>query len=33
VNAVGFYEKVGGRKLRDRVTEWGRVAPWMGLDL
>lgn len=33
VNAVGFYEKVGGRKLRDHVTEWGRVAPWMGLDL
>jgi GNAT superfamily N-acetyltransferase len=33
VNAVGFYEKVGGRRLRDHVTEWGRVAPWMGLDL
>jgi GNAT superfamily N-acetyltransferase len=33
VNAVGFYEKVGGRKLREHVTEWGRVAPWMGLDL
>ena len=32
-NAVGFYEKVGGHKLRDHVTEWGRVAPWMGLDL
>ena len=32
-NAVGFYEKVGGRKLRDHVTEWGRLAPWMGLDL
>ena len=32
-NAVGFYEKVGGRKLREHVTEWGRVAPWMGLDL
>jgi GNAT superfamily N-acetyltransferase len=32
-NAVGFYEKAGGRKLRDHVTEWGRVAPWMGLDL
>jgi GNAT superfamily N-acetyltransferase len=32
-NAVGFYETVGGRKLRDHVTEWGRVAPWMGLDL
>ena len=32
-NAVGFYEKLGGRKLRDHVTEWGRLAPWMGLDL
>ena len=32
-NAVGFYEKRGGRKLRDHVTEWGRVAPWMGLEL
>ena len=32
-NAVGFYEKVGGRKLRDHVTDWGRLAPWMGLDL
>jgi N-acetylglutamate synthase-like GNAT family acetyltransferase len=32
-NAVGFYEKVGGRTLRDHVTEWGRVAPWMGLEL
>jgi GNAT superfamily N-acetyltransferase len=32
-NAVGFYEKVGGRKLRNEVTEWGRLAPWMGLEL
>jgi GNAT superfamily N-acetyltransferase len=32
-NAVGFYEKLGGRALRDHVTEWGRVAPWMGLEL
>ena len=32
-NAVGFYEKLGGRKLREHVTEWGRVAPWMGFDL
>ena len=32
-NAVGFYEKLGGRKLRDHVSEWGRVAPWMGLEL
>lgn len=33
VHAIGFYEKLGGRKLREHVTEWGRVAPWMGLDL
>jgi GNAT superfamily N-acetyltransferase len=32
-NAVGFYEKMSGRKLRDHVTEWGRLAPWMGLEL
>jgi N-acetylglutamate synthase-like GNAT family acetyltransferase len=32
-NSVGFYEKVGGRKLRDEVTEWGRLAPRMGLEL
>jgi GNAT superfamily N-acetyltransferase len=32
-NAVGFYEKVGGHKLRDHLTEWGRMVPWMGLDL
>ena len=32
-NALGFYEKLGGRTLRDHVTEWGRLAPWMGLDL
>ncbi len=32
-NALGFYEKMGGRKLRDHVTDWGRLAPWMGLDL
>ena len=33
LNALGFYEKVGGRTLRDHVTEWGRLAPWMGVDL
>jgi GNAT superfamily N-acetyltransferase len=32
-NSIGFYEKVGGRKLRDHITEWGRLAPWMGLEL
>jgi GNAT superfamily N-acetyltransferase len=33
-NAVGFYEKVGGRYLRDSdPTEWGRVLPVMAIDL
>jgi GNAT superfamily N-acetyltransferase len=33
-NAVGFYERVGGRYRRDGETsEWGRVLPVMGLDL
>jgi GNAT superfamily N-acetyltransferase len=33
-NAVGFYERVGGRYLRDsEPTEWGRVVPVMGVDL
>jgi GNAT superfamily N-acetyltransferase len=32
-NAVGFYERLGGRRLRDHVSEWGRVTPWMGLEL
>jgi N-acetylglutamate synthase-like GNAT family acetyltransferase len=32
-NSTGFYEKLGGRKLRDHVSEWGRSTPWMGLDL
>ena len=32
-NAVGFYEKLGGHKLRDHVSAWGRITPWMGLDL
>ena len=33
-NAVGFYEKLGGRYLRDsRPTELNRVIPVMGLDL
>ena len=34
LNAVGFYEKVGGTYIRDsEVTELGRVLPIMGLDL
>ena len=33
-NAVGFYEKLGGRYLRDSPpTELNRVIPVMGLDL
>jgi GNAT superfamily N-acetyltransferase len=34
LNAVGFYEKVGGRYVRDsEETELGRILPVMGLDL
>jgi GNAT superfamily N-acetyltransferase len=33
-NAVGFYERVGGRYLRDsEPSEWGRVLPIMGIDV
>jgi GNAT superfamily N-acetyltransferase len=33
-HAVGFYEKVGGRHLRESApSEWGRVLPVMGVDL
>jgi GNAT superfamily N-acetyltransferase len=33
-NAVGFYEKLGGRYLRDsKPSAWGRVIPVMGVDL
>jgi GNAT superfamily N-acetyltransferase len=33
-HAIGFYEKVGGRYLRDGPpSEWGRVLPVMGVDL
>jgi GNAT superfamily N-acetyltransferase len=32
-NALGFYEKLGGRYLRDHVTEWGRAGRVMGIDL
>jgi GNAT superfamily N-acetyltransferase len=32
--SVGFYEKMGGRYLRDsEPSEWGRVLPVMGIDL
>ena len=33
-NAVGFYEKLGGRYFRDsEPTVWGRIVPVMGIDL
>jgi len=32
-NAVGFYENLGARRLRQHVSEWGRLVPWMGIDL
>jgi N-acetylglutamate synthase-like GNAT family acetyltransferase len=33
-HAVGFYERMGGRYLRDsEPSEWGRVLPVMGVDL
>jgi len=33
-NAVGFYERMGARYLRDGVpSEWGRILPVMGIDL
>jgi len=33
-NAVGFYERMGARYLRDSdVSEWGRVLPVMGVSL
>jgi GNAT superfamily N-acetyltransferase len=33
-NAIGFYEKMGGRYLRDSESnEWGRVLPIMGVML
>jgi GNAT superfamily N-acetyltransferase len=32
-NAIGFYEKMGGRYLRDKVSEWGRLVTVMYADL
>ena len=32
-NAAGFYEKMGGRRLRETTSEWGRTLSVMGLDL
>ena len=32
-NALGFYEKMGARRLRDSTSEWGRTLSVMGVDL
>jgi GNAT superfamily N-acetyltransferase len=32
-NALGFYEKMGGRFLHPHVTEWGRRGQWYGMEL
>ena len=32
-HAAGFYEKMGGRRLRETTSEWGRPLAVMGLDL
>jgi GNAT superfamily N-acetyltransferase len=32
-NAVGFYEKVGGRIVGEHVSEWNRMTPVMRLEL
>ena len=32
-NAVGFYEKMGGRHIGERTSSWGRVLSLMGVDL
>jgi GNAT superfamily N-acetyltransferase len=32
-NAVGFYERLGARRLGEHPGAWGRVVPVMGLDL
>ena len=31
-NALGFYEKMGARHLRDGTSEWGRTLSVMGID-
>jgi GNAT superfamily N-acetyltransferase len=32
-NAVGFYEKMGGRPIGERMSSWGRLLSVMGVDL
>ena len=32
-NALGFYRRMGGRDLREAISEWGRPMQVMGVDL
>lgn len=32
-NAIGFYEKMGARRIRESVSEWGRTLSVMGVEL
>jgi len=32
-NAIGFYEKMGGRFVREGTSEWGRTLSVMGVEL
>jgi GNAT superfamily N-acetyltransferase len=32
-NALGFYDKMGGRYLRESTSEWGRTLTVMGVEL
>jgi GNAT superfamily N-acetyltransferase len=32
-HAVGFYEKMGGRHIGERMSSWGRMLSLMGVDL
>ena len=32
-NALGFYDKMGGKRIRDSTSEWGRMLSVMGVDL
>ena len=33
IHAIGFYEKMGGRRLRETISELGRSVPIFGLEL
>jgi GNAT superfamily N-acetyltransferase len=32
-NAIGFYERMGGKYVRNSTSEWGRTLSVMGVDL